>query len=249
MSTPWARLWAELNERQHFYLQAVYELDQQNEDYYKRQWNVYTRGYPPPASQWRWLLYGPTDPPSPLYTKIQKAGFVDPGTGSTFEALASRGYIEKRYQKDPTFPDLSILSVQITPKGRALIRNNDPAYQPKPNQIKGQLTESQWRCLKILYEAGETGVESNGSGYGYGPTKMAWPTLLRLRDYKPQALMQEKNYHEQQERDWGVWNPSRRGEKYKEMVTRYFVQITAYGKAYYEANREYYEGLYGKGKG
>ena len=40
-----------------------------------------------PANEWRWMMYGPVAPPSPLYQALRDAGLVDPGTGATWQAL------------------------------------------------------------------------------------------------------------------------------------------------------------------
>src|SRR5579864_8950950 len=114
-------LWADLNKRQQEYLQAIYDQDQENERYEKSQW---TRGgRPRPAIEWRWMFYGMqplTGTDSPLRHRLKVAGLVDPGTGATFESLEKRGYILCRYEPVGAFDPL--VYVQITPKGRKLVR-------------------------------------------------------------------------------------------------------------------------------
>ncbi len=90
--------WADLNERQQQYVQAIYDQDQENERHEKSQW---TRGgRPRPAIEWRWMYYGimpETGSDSPLRRRLKVADLVDPGTGATFQALEARGYILCQY--------------------------------------------------------------------------------------------------------------------------------------------------------
>src|SRR5919199_646270 len=74
--------WQELNPRQRAYLQALYDIDQAEEADRRRAAadGSFSRT---PASEWRFLMYGPVAPPSRLYSILRDAGLVDPGTGST----------------------------------------------------------------------------------------------------------------------------------------------------------------------
>lgn len=232
MATNWQELWEELNDRQRTYLQFVYQLDQEAEDYYRHKWNVSSKGYPPPASEWRWLLYGPTpDYPPPLYQKLHSAGLVDPGTGSTFEALSSRGYLQRRYEEGEQDQE-EILYVQMTKRGRRLIRENDPGYTPRPKREKGLLTQSQWRCLRILYE--------NRDSRGVETESLPWSSLRRLRDYKPEPLMRETQYWRQVE----LKAPS--GQVWTESRPEYHSEITEAGIRHYEASKARYQEIYGE---
>jgi hypothetical protein len=241
MATSWSKLWEELNKRQQTYLQAVYEEDQAAEDFYKHKWNVYKQGYPPPASEWRWILYGPVEPPSKLYSKLRAADLVDPGTGSSFESLDKRGYLKRKWEPDKTFPELELLYVQMTPRGRRLIREA-LGQQPKPKRIKGRLTQAQWRALKALYQAGEQGARSDGSGYYYKEKRFSWPALLRLRDYQPEPLMRETSRPEQFTRYRDIYKPEK--GTYTETKFISYAQITKAGQQFYEQHKAEYEQLY-----
>jgi len=82
-----------------------------------------------------------------------------------------------------------LLEVQITSLGRKVVRAASGEQRPKPPP-KGQLRERQWAALARLYAAGDAGVLSEEMMYGRGG--FDWMrTLLRLRDYKPQPLMEE----------------------------------------------------------
>src|SRR5256885_2456123 len=88
--------WVDLNERQQHYLQAIYETDQEQEADERGMWK--RGGRPRPASVWRWMEYGVFDGVgSMLYTKLYLRKLVDEGTGSTFNALESRGFIKCKY--------------------------------------------------------------------------------------------------------------------------------------------------------
>src|SRR5205823_13509325 len=80
--------WADLNTRQQVYLTAVYEVDQAQEAHIK--W-LGSRGrlVNTPAREWRWMPYNASG--AALLRKVQDAGYVDQGTGSTFAALERRG--------------------------------------------------------------------------------------------------------------------------------------------------------------
>ena len=82
--------WADLNERQQQYMQAIYETDQEQEADERRAWK--RGGTPRPAQVWRWIEYGVFDGVgSTLYTKLYLRKLID--EGSTFNALESRGFI------------------------------------------------------------------------------------------------------------------------------------------------------------
>ena len=80
--------WADLNERQQEYMQAIYETDQEQEAEERGMWK--RGGTPRPAKEWRWMEYGVFyGIGSTLYTKLYLRQLVDEGTGSTF-------FVEKR---------------------------------------------------------------------------------------------------------------------------------------------------------
>ena len=79
--------WQELNDRQRAYLRALYDVDQA-EEAARRQPAADGFWSRTSASEWRWQMYGPTAPPSPLYQAQRSAGVVDPGTGSIMWNIA-----------------------------------------------------------------------------------------------------------------------------------------------------------------
>jgi hypothetical protein len=123
--------WADLNERQQQYVQAIYDQDQENERHEKSQW---TRGgRPRPAIEWRWMYYGimpETGSDSPLRRRLKVADLVDPGTGATFQALEARGYILCQYK--PTMIGDPLVYVQITKERRKLVREATSGQREKP---------------------------------------------------------------------------------------------------------------------
>jgi hypothetical protein len=68
--------WADLNQRQQQYMQAVYETDQEQEADERGMWK--RGGTPRPAQVWRWMEYGVFDGVgSTLYTKLPKKTRMD----------------------------------------------------------------------------------------------------------------------------------------------------------------------------
>jgi hypothetical protein len=153
-------MWAELNERQRDYLRAIYDCDQTTEAGRRER---AARGFydRTPASEWRWQMYGPAD--SALYTTLRTAGLVDPGTGSTWQALEDRKLVQCRYVPDAF--GVQLLEVQITALGRKAVRAATGEQRPKPLP-KGQLRERQWAALARLYAAGDKGLSSAFMLYG-----------------------------------------------------------------------------------
>jgi hypothetical protein len=130
--------WADLNERQRQYMRAIYDQDQENERYERGMWSRGQR--PRPAIEWGWMFYGifpETGSDSPLRHRLKGADLVDPGTGATFEALEKRGYILCRYK--PVVAGDPLVYIQITPKGRKLVREATGAQREKP--LRGQHIE------------------------------------------------------------------------------------------------------------
>jgi hypothetical protein len=111
-------LWPELTNRQQLYLQVCYQTDQDNE---RREHTLQRRGRTArPEEEWRWMLYGPTMPASPLLYALRDKKLVNSETFLTFAQLENHGLILCRYTHDGMKSVL--LYVQITPKGRALFR-------------------------------------------------------------------------------------------------------------------------------
>jgi hypothetical protein len=210
-----------LNARQLAYLQAIYTCDQEQERAERSAWS---RGLTPrPASKWRWISYHATK--SPLHRRLLAAQEVDPGTGSTFEALAARHLILRRWEHDPDLP-VPLLFVQITPKGRKLIRTVTGEQREKPLPA-GTLREWHWRALAAAYAARPAGLEQDAGGYGH----ISWRTWLRLRDYKAGDLVQEQR----------VSQPLFPGDT---LPSAYRLRITPFGEAYYWREWARYRALY-----
>lgn len=208
--------WDSLNDRQRAYLRALYDCDQAKEAE-RRQCAVQGFYDRTPASEWRWVLYGPVAPPSALYSALRRVGLVDPGTGATWQALEERGLCRCRYPRDAF--GVQLLEVQITPVGRRAVRAATGEARSK-QPPKGQLRERQWAALARLYATGEAGVLSEEMMYGFDWTR----TLLRLREYKPQPLMEEFNDPE------------------IHIIVR--MRLTPFGRDYYRREWARYSGLY-----
>ena len=232
-------LWQHLNERQQQYLLAIYQVDQENEAF---EHTAYVRGYgSQPASVWRWMLYGLIGgADSPLRHKLHVLKLVDPGTGSTFEALEQRGYIQVRYEPSDV-PNDPFIYVQITKKGRRLVRAGTAEQRPR-RQPPGTLGEWSWRALARAYAAVEEGgLQGYLGDYGH----IWWSTWLRLRDYKQGALAETYD----QRRLVKVWirtgkqSPDDRVEQ-EQWTNEHWLRLTAFGIEYYEREWARYRELY-----
>lgn len=211
---------SDLNERQRAYLTALYDCDQSEENARRARaargdWFDRT-----PASEWRWMMYGPVLPPSMLYMKLSHAKLIDPGTGSTWQALEDRGLVQCRYIPD-ALNITTLLQVKITPAGRKLIRAARGEQRPKALP-KGQLKERQWAALVRLYAAGEQGIDNDTLLYAKGGFDW-WHTIRRLVDYTPHLV-----------EPFTVFSP----------YYSTFYRITSDGRAYYEREHERYHALY-----
>ena len=164
----------QLNDRQRQYLLAAYQLDQQLENAHKHD---YHRGVIIPAHEWRGMPYGRwqhflTTPPTPLRELIEKAQkeskrrLVDPGSGSTWKALADRGLVEVEDRIVFPGPDeYSLPHVLMTAAGRKLMRQltgevrpKAPPRKPKPQQPEGLLSAQVWLALAYLYRVDYEGL-------------------------------------------------------------------------------------------
>src|SRR5205085_4129526 len=126
--------WSDLNERQQQYMQEIYDIDQEQEADERGAWK--RGGRPRPAHEWRWMEYGVfSGVCSTLYTKLYLRKLIDEGTGSTFNALETRGFIKCKYTDirrngERTFD--RFLMLQITKEGRALVRTATGAQAYRP---------------------------------------------------------------------------------------------------------------------
>lgn len=211
----------DLNERQWHYLKAIFDADQEKEASIKY-WQARGEWNQPPASEWRWMNYTPLTNDTLLYEKIGKE-HIDPGTGSTFEALETRKLIECRYT-DSGVLDKPIVWVKITSLGRKIVRAKFPDA-PRP-KAKGLFSEWTWRALKMAYEAGDTGIPQKDSRYG----GISWNTWVILRNHKLGLV--EEFVFEWAERE-GRRVPRNGG-----------IRITGAGKGFYQANLEKHRAAY-----
>lgn len=145
---------SDLNPRQRAYLLALYRRDQEAEQNNKmsrlRGWE--TR----PASEWRWIEYGPRELPKllnydpELRVDLGTQGLVDQGAGATWTALADRGLVLREWRpinlgrwRGQT------LFVQLTRQGRALARQLTGESALKKSK---ELSIGAWRVLAFAYE-------------------------------------------------------------------------------------------------
>jgi hypothetical protein len=222
--------WSDLNKRQQEYLQAVYEVDQEQEADEHRMW---TRGgRPRPAREWRWIEYGLFDGvPTSLYSKLNLRHLIDEGTGSTFNALEIHNLITCRYanlRRSGLRTLERFLAIQITPQGRKLVR--EATGKPREKLLpSGTLRAWHWRAMAEAWKARPQGLKSDGmSDYG----GIGWPTRLRLREYKVGALIEE----------YQTW-----GEKLPHMTATphiSWIRLSPYGEQYYRDNWQRYRDLY-----
>lgn len=210
--------WQSLNSRQQDYLTAIYHADQEVEADERRRWS--RGGRPRPAVEWRWMVYATLDGhDTPVKRHLRSTKQISEGTGSTLEALEKRKLIKVRYDIT-TYNGREILTsdpiptIQITPSGRALVRQALDIRGGR--QVVGMLQEWHWRALAKAYAAGSTGVREEGLGYG----RIGWNTWLRLRDYKIHGI------------------------EYPLIREQSGVSITAWGIGYYERTFVRYHELY-----
>jgi hypothetical protein len=217
-SRPQQVTWQSLNKRQQDYLTAIYHADQEVEADERGRWSRGSR--PRPAVEWRWMVYATLDGyDTPVKRHLRSTKQISEGTGSTLEALEKRKLINVRYDIT-TYNGREILTsdpiptIQITPSGRALVRQALDIRGGK--QVVGTLQEWHWRALAKAYTAGEQGVREEGLGYG----RIGWNTWLRLRDYQIHRV------------------------EYPLIKERNGVSITTFGIAYYERTFARYHELY-----
>ena len=217
-SRPSQVTWQSLNSRQQDYLTAIYHADQEVEADERGRWS--RGGRPRPAVEWRWMVYATLDGhDTPVKRHLRSTKQISEGTGSTLEALEKRKLINVRYDIT-TYNGREILTsdpiptIQITPSGRALVRQALDIRGGK--QVVGTLQEWHWRALAKAYTDGEQGVREEGLGYG----RIGWNTWLRLRDYQIHKV------------------------EYPLIKERNGVSITAWGIGYYERTFARYHELY-----
>lgn len=223
MAIDYQMLWQALNSRQQTYLKIVFEIDQRNEQFYRRDWTVSRNAHPPPADQWRWIAYDGTpdgEEDTELRQRLRKAGLVDQGTGATFESLANRNYLKRKWS-EPDFLGHQTLFVQITRLGRKLIRESiEGSSQPPPKLKKGQLQEWHWDALAQVYAAAPNALEAVND-----IRRFSWRTWERLRHYTPPLMREQKTNYQ--------------AGSYKSSYI-----ITQEGIRFYETQYEQYQAMY-----
>lgn len=225
--------WADLNKRQQEYLQAIYEVDQEQEKDEKGAWDRGQRTRP--AAEWRWMEYGVfSGIGSALYTKLSLRNLIDEGTGSTFNALEKRGYIKCKYtslrRNSGQRTDERFLMLQITPVGRKLVRSAIGEQREKPLP-PGTLREWHWRAMVEVWKSRPEGVRALYDNYNdYG--SIGWKTWLRLRNYKAGALIEEYS-------TWG-----KKEEWMSATPQIYWLRLTAIGEQFYREHWQHYRELY-----
>jgi hypothetical protein len=226
MTIDYQKAWAGLNERQQKYMLLIYEADQENEkEWNGRDWQSRPKKS---AAEWRWLMYDDVNVYNPLRPKLLKAKLIDEGTGSTFEALERRGYIQTQYRKPLGYESNplqeSFLHVCITALGRKLVRAN-LGYIPPSKPKKGQLQYYHWAVMAVLYKAHVEERHVKRGTNTYDDVYLSWNGFLRLRDYSPEPLAIELQLQ---------------GGRYRE----YTAIITGAGIRHYEKNYTEYKELY-----
>jgi hypothetical protein len=138
-----------LNERQRAYLVVAYDEDQRAEQANSGPGSV-------PASQWRWLEYGPDGRvrrmtyDGPLRYALAEMKLVGHGAGSTWHSLESRGLLNTDHRLIG-LGDLMSLYVRLTTDGRRVARvlKGLPMQKPKIDPASKPMSLT---ALRILYQ-------------------------------------------------------------------------------------------------
>ena len=166
--------WNELNPRQQKYLALIFQIDQASEKHEKQSW--FKGEERRSAAEWRWMFYGDLNfMESRLKSLLRDAGYVDPGTGSTFKALERRGLIE-------CAGEVPELQIKMTKLGRQVIRKgtNKPT-KPRTKTPKGMLTQKAWQAISDAFQQNEVWVP---------------PSILsRLAEHNPPLVTHSKALH------------------------------------------------------
>lgn len=165
-------IWNQLNSRQQKYLEIIYQADQDVEQFEKSSWIKGRERRP--ASVWRWLFYGDiNDRPSPLKSRLLRAGLVDNGTGSTLDALERRTLIEC----NGSVPHLYIKATRL---GRKVVRTGTKEPIVKRTRTpKGMLSQKAWLALVLIGKAGKEGIHLGANQYSEGIHINVWNHLQK----------------------------------------------------------------------
>jgi hypothetical protein len=195
-------VWVGLNARQRLYLSTIFELDQAAEAEIKQA--AAKRIATPPAAEWRMITYDVKLPRhlavdsrktlgfSGVQRRLRERGEHDDGSGSTLAALRRRSLVTVVY--DHVYvPEFDImadrLQVRLTAAGRAAARAGAGVTAPASTPA-GLMSRWSLVALVRLYQSGEAGLalEAPASQADAAPS---WNTLLRLRDRRDGAFMEE----------------------------------------------------------
>ena len=116
--------WGELNERQRRYLELLYQIEKGREGYYTSREAMFSESKK--GGEWRWIRHHSAGFSSGFDMTLEREGLLDQGTGATFEALAKRGYIERRWGHSAVNDDgyeYQPLEVRLTRTGRKLVKD------------------------------------------------------------------------------------------------------------------------------
>jgi hypothetical protein len=213
-----ASIWDDLNDRQRSYLKVIYQVDQETEREEKRR--AFT-GQRRPAAEWRWMFYGDValNQVSRLKHLLKVAHLIDPGTGSTFQALERRKLVEC----DGEVPELEI---KLTALGRKVVRAGLGVTLPK-RTLKGMLSELAWEALVLAYSAGDEGLQQE---WGFRYAGIHFNIWDGLQNYRAGPLVKEV-YHPEDSHRSGPGGANR-------------IHITSCGLEFYRFHWERYQSLY-----
>lgn len=175
-----AAVWEGLNDRQRTYMRVIYTVEQEVEQDAK---GAFARGERSvPASQWRWLDYGPVGQAlgrrGLLQERLGYAGVRDQGAGSTLKVLEQNGLIQTRRAARVTVDYW--MEVQVTRFGRAVCRAAGLDPDRPGTRRKGMLSEGLWQMLAEVHRAGPDGKKV----WGYSG---AW---RHLTEREPEPLVE-----------------------------------------------------------
>ncbi|AGN82262.1 MULTISPECIES: hypothetical protein [Pseudomonas] len=145
-----------LNERQRAYLIVAYDEDQRAEE-------VNSGPGSAPASQWRWLEYGPDGRvrkmtyDGPLRYALAEMKLVGHGAGSTWHSLENRGLLSTDH-RPIGMGDLLSLFVRLTTDGRRVARvlKGLPMQKPKIDAASKPMSLT---GLRILHQGQQQPTE------------------------------------------------------------------------------------------
>lgn len=196
-------LWASLNQRQRSYLQALYKCDQASEyDRKERGCAVVEAAHPPAFG-----VGSSMAPPSRQANST--ACCAKPSWSTKAPARPGKHWKLAALCSVAAFPTTSACPCS---KSKSPLQAANSCALPPVNSApklppKGQLRPRQWAALARLYSAGPAGERSDTMLAIFDWTR----TLLRLRDYRPQGLMEE----------------FQQGSEYR-------IRISAFGRDYYQ---------------